>query len=111
MSSSIDQILARIDVVRRDNRGTEILYIVLTTLLFLCGIACFVMAIVSGQFGWAVPPVFTTAFLYWPLNQIKDIRRKNIALACAPMLITQLPPELAAVEIQKLLAVLYGDEK
>ena len=48
--------------------------------------------------------------LYWPLREIKEIRQKNIALATAPMLITQLPTDEAVVEIQKLLKSLYGEE-
>ena len=110
MSSSIEQILARIDGVRRDNQGIERLYVTLTVLLFLCAIGCLVKAMIEGQYLWALPPVFTTGFLYWPLREIKDIRRKNIALACAPILITQLPPEVASVEIQKLLIVLYEEK-
>jgi len=49
--------------------------------------------------------------LYWPLREIKDIRQKNIALATAPMLITQLPKAKAAEEIQKLLQNLYGESR
>lgn len=107
--TTIEQILARIDDVRRDNRGTERLYIILTTVLFLVGIGCLAKALVEGQYVWAIPPVFTTGFLYWPLREIKDIRRKNIALACAPILIMQLPTEIASIEIQKLLIVLYEE--
>ena len=43
------------------------------------------------------------------LKEIKGIRQKNIALATAPMLITQLPKAKAAKEIQKLLQTLYGE--
>ena len=108
-SASIDAILGRIDAVRRDNRGIELLYLVLTVLLFGCGVACFLGAIITGQYVWASPAAVTTGLLYWPLKEIKDIRRKNIALATAPILITQLPPEKAAREIQKLLQVLYEE--
>lgn len=108
-SASIEAILGRIDTVRSDNRGIERLYLGLTVLLFGCGTACFVGALVTGQYLWASPSALTTGLLYWPLREIKDIRRKNIALATAPILITQLPPEKAAREIQKLLQVLYEE--
>jgi len=108
---TIDQILSRIDAVHRQNSRIEILYLVLTTALFLSGIFCMVMAIVSEHYIWASPSVVTTALLHWPLKEIKDIRRKNIALATAPILITQLPPDKAAAEIEKLLEVLYESPK
>ena len=82
-----------------------------TIALFSTGIACFVVALVNGQFAWSTPSAITTGLLYWPLREIKDIREKNIALATAPTLITQLPKAKAAEEIQKLLQTLYGVEK
>lgn len=105
------EILKRIDLVLQENKRIETLFLVLTGVLFGCGIACILTALLKGQFAWATPSMVTTGLLYWPLREIKDIRRKNIALATAPMLITQLPPDLAAKEIQKLLKNLYGDER
>ena len=107
---SPNDILSRIDIVLKENKRIEVLYLVLTGLLFLCGIASCVAAIMSKQYVWVTPSTATTFFLKWPLKEIKDIRRKNIALATAPILITQLPPDLAAKEIQKLLKNLYGEE-
>ncbi len=109
--ANIEEILARIDEVLKQNRRIEWTYIVLTVLLFGTGISCFIMALVTGDFAWSTPSAITTAFLYWPLGEIKDIRLKNIALATAPMLITQLPADQAATEIQRLLQTLYGTER
>jgi hypothetical protein len=109
--TEIELILQRIDKVLKDNRNIELLYIVLTVILFLCGITCFIIAITTGKFVWSTPSVVTTGFLYFPLQEIKDLRKKNIALATAPILITQLPKAKAAEEIQKLLQNLYGDKK
>lgn len=106
----INQILKRIDDVLKSNKRIELLYIVLTTILFGCGIACMIRALVTGEFAWSTPSAVTTGLLYWPLRQIRHIRRENIALATAPILITQLPTDKAAVEIQKLLQTLYGGE-
>jgi hypothetical protein len=108
---SIDEILKRIDDVLVQNKRIEWIYISLTVLLFGAGISCIVVALVSGQFAWSTPSAITTGLLYWPLKEIKSIRQKNIALATAPMLITQLPQDKAAEEIQKLLQTLYSEDK
>jgi hypothetical protein len=109
-ASSIKEILLRIDTIIRQNKRTEILFIILTTILFLSGIACFVMALITKEYAWSSPSVVTTSLLYWPLNKIKEMRQKNIAIAVAPMLITTLPKKIAATEIQNLLKSLYGDK-
>ncbi len=109
--ATIDDILARIDDVLLQNKRIEWTYIVLTVVLFGTGIACFIVALVSGDFAWSTPSVITTALLHFPLKEIKDIRQKNIALATAPMLISQLPKQKAAEEIQKLLQTMYGEKK
>ena len=100
--------MSRIDNVLRDNRRIEWTYIGLTGALFCTGISCFIVALYTGYFAWSTPSAITTALLYWPLREIKQMRNKNIALATAPVLITQLPPDKAAEEIQKLLHNLYG---
>lgn len=102
-----DEILKRIDKVLHENRRLEVVYIVLTSFLFLTGIGCFVAAMAAGDFAWAAPSVITTGLLHFPLKEIRNLRMKNIALATAPVLITQLPPEKAAEEIIKLLNSLY----
>jgi hypothetical protein len=107
--ASTEDIVARIDEVLRQNRRVEWTYIFLTGTLFATGIGCFVVALISGQFVWSTPAAVTTGLLHYPLREIKEIRAKNIALATAPMLITQLPPQQAAIEIQKLLQSLYGN--
>lgn len=109
--ASIDEVLSRIDEVLRENRRIEWIYIGLTVALFCTGIACFVSALVTGQFAWSAPSAVTTLLLQWPIKEIKDLRQKNIALATAPMLITQLPKAKAAEEIQKLLQNIYGEAK
>lgn len=107
--ASVDDVLSRIDIVLRENKRIEWTYILLTVVLFGTGISCFIVALTTGQFAWSTPSAITTGLLYWPLREIKDIRTKNIALATAPMLITQLPKAKAAEEIQKLLQSMYGE--
>jgi hypothetical protein len=106
--SSADETLARIDTVLDVNRRIEWTYIILTVVLFLAGIACIIMALITGKYLWSTPSTVTTGLLYYPLREIKEIRQKNIALATAPILISQLPAEKAAEQIQKLLEQLYG---
>lgn len=105
------EILQRIDSVLKENRKTEWLFITCTVVLFCLGIACIAIAIATRYFVWSTPSVVTTGLLYWPLREIKDIRRKNIALATAPMLIALLPKAKAAEQIQKLLENLYGESQ
>jgi hypothetical protein len=109
--TSTDDILSRIDDVLKENKRIEWTYIFLTVVLFGTGIACFITALTTGEFAWSTPSAVTTGLLYWPLREIKEIRQKNIALATAPVLITQLPKAKAAEEIQKLLQTLYGVNK
>ena len=108
---AIEDILNRIDIVLKENRRVEWTYISLTIVLFGCGISCFIVALITGHFAWSTPSALTTGLLHFPLEQIKDIRKKNIALATAPMLINQLPKAKAAEEIQKLLQTLYGEAR
>lgn len=100
----------RIDEVLVQNRRIEWLYIVLTAVLFFVGIVCIVTALVSGKMAWSIPSTFTTGLLYFPLRSINEIRQKNIALAVAPVLISQLPTEEAAKEIQRMLEHLFGND-
>ena len=102
-----EEILRRIDKVLSENKRLEYIYLTLTSALFLTGIACFITALASGDFVWTTPSAVTTGLLYYPLKEIKDLRKMNIALATAPVLITQLPPDKAAAEIIKLLNNLY----
>lgn len=107
----LEQIIKRIDEVHKQNKTTEILLLVGTSLLFLCGITCFILAIAKQEFVWGTPPVITTGLLYYPIKEIKELRRKNIALATAPALISQLPKAKAAEEIQKLIQNLFGNHE
>ena len=102
-----DEVLKRIDKVLHENRRLENVYIILTVLLFFAGTGCFITAMFRGNFAWATPSVITTGLLHFPLREIRDLRLKNIALATAPVLITQLPSDKAAEEIIKLLNSLY----
>ena len=105
---STEEILKRIDNVLSENRSLQTLFVLLITILFVCGIAAVVMAIIRNQFIWTIPSAFTSLFLKWPIQSIIKLREKNIALATIPILINTLPPEKVVEEIQKLIEHLYG---
>ncbi len=107
----IEQILERVDEVHKQNKTTEVLLLIGTSILFLSGITCFILAIVKQEFAWGSPPIITTGLLYFPLKEIKLLRKKNIALATAPALISLLPKAKAAEEIQKLIQNLFGNDE
>ena len=110
MSPELEATLSRIDEVLRNNRRTEWIYISLSGILFLSGIGCIISAILTGDYIWSTPSAATTLLLKYPLGEVKEIRQKNIALATAPVLISQLPSDKAAEQIQKLLQQLYGEK-
>lgn len=107
-SVNADPVLERIDQVLRDNRRIETLFIGLAVILFLLGIAAVILALVTGKLVLASPSVVTTLLLYWPMKQIRTIRRENIALATAPALISRLPDVEAAAQIQRILENLFS---
>lgn len=102
----VERTLSRIDDVLLQNRREQWIYIVLVILLFGAGIACLAAAIAGGNYGWSIPPMVTTGLLHWPLRAIRDLRRRNIALATAPMLIALLPAEDAVAELKRILHAL-----
>ena len=106
----IERALTRIDEVIAKNRSIELLYITLVTILFCCGIACITVALVTNKLIWTSPSAVTTALLYWPIRQIREYRRSEIALSVAPIIIHMLPKDEAQIQLVKLLENLYGDK-
>jgi len=107
MAISNKELLDRIDEVLHKNNAILWCLILLSGALFICGIAGILVAIFDKQYIWTIPSAAASFFLKWPIQQISAFRDKNIALATAPALIENLPPEKAAEEIQKLLEHLY----
>ena len=92
------------------NNRTEFLLMGGTAILFLLGASGVIVALASGQFIWTIPSAGISAFLYWPYLRIEKLRNRNIALASAAALISQLPPAAAAKEIQKLIEKLFRED-
>ncbi len=114
--NDLENLQQRIDKVLSDNRKAEWLFIILTTILFVLGIACIATSLFTKNFVYSIPSAFTTFFLKYPLKEIKLLRRvlflnvRDKNLAIAPALIKQLPTEKSAKEIQKLLENLHKDD-
>jgi len=53
--ASIEEILSRIDPVIKENKKIEWTYIILTVILFVTGISCFVTALFTCYFAWSTP--------------------------------------------------------
>jgi len=85
------------------NRFIESRIIVLTTVLFLAGVACIVAALVTNQMLLFVPPAFTMIFFFKPLRELRRMKNENILLVTVPSLVEKLPPQDAAAQIRKLL--------
>lgn len=107
----IDQLIDRMETTLDKNKNIERLYLGCIVLLFSCGMAAIVMALIKGQFSWTIPSAFTTLFLKWPLEQLNRIRKENIAMSTIPSAIKALPIETATKELQNLIKQLYGDRK
>lgn len=94
---------ARIDEVLKKNRMHEIAIFIMAAAIFLLGLAALVFGIIKNEALIVAPATLINAALYWPIQQIRKIRKENIALAAIPSLIATLPPEEAARELVKLL--------
>ena len=97
------EINARIDEVLKKNRVHEIAIFIMAAAIFILGLAALVYGIVKNEVLIVAPATLINAALYWPIQQIRRIRKENIMLAAIPSLIATLPPEDAARELVKLL--------
>lgn len=93
----------RIDEVLRKNRIHEISIFIMASAIFILGIISLIYGIIKNETLIVVPATLINAALYWPIHQIKRMRKENITLAAIPSLIATLPPEEAARELVKLL--------
>jgi hypothetical protein len=102
----VAKIEERVDRALQDNRRAETIFIGMTGVIFVAGIASLAVAY------WLKNPyiggggVLLNGFLYGPLNAIRKLRKENIVLQVLPVMIAQLPPKEAVNELQKFLAQL-----
>lgn len=93
----------RIDEVLKKNRVHEIAIFIMAAAIFILGLTALVYGIIKNETLIVAPATLINAALYWPIQQIRKIRKENITLAAIPSLIATLPPEEAARELVKLL--------
>ncbi len=93
----------RIDDVLKKNRVHETTICIMAVAIFVLGLTALIYGIIKNEVLVVAPATLINAALYWPIQQIKKIRKENITLAAIPSLIATLPPEDAARELVKLL--------
>jgi hypothetical protein len=98
---------ARVDKALGDNRRAEWLVIGLAATIFLIGAVVLGMG-ASGNPYAAGAAVVVEMFLYWPVREILRIRRDNLILQTLPVLVSTMPPDLAAQELSLTLRKMWG---
>lgn len=97
------EINSRIDEVLKKNRMHEVAIFLMAAAIFILGLSALVYGVLKNEVLIVAPATLINAALYWPISQIKKMRKENITLAAIPSLISTLPPEEAARELVKLL--------
>jgi hypothetical protein len=98
----------RVDGALRDNRRAEFIVIGMAIGIFLLGAGALIVAY------WLTNPyVGSGAFLfqsllYWPIREILKVRQDNLVLQTLPVLVAELQPKDAAIEIRKLSEFMRG---
>ena len=99
---NLDVINNRVDAALRDNRRAEFIVMGMALFIFLLGAGLLLLAY------WFVNPYaaggtfLLQSFLYWPIREILRLRRDNLVLQTLPVLVAELPPKEAILEIRKL---------
>jgi hypothetical protein len=88
----LEATLQQISQVIAANRRTEIFLLSGIGILFGLGIVSAVLVLIKGQYIWSIPAAGSSIFLKWPIERVFQLRNRNIALAAAPIFISQLSP-------------------
>lgn len=100
----------RVDGALRDNRRAE--HIVIGMALGIFGLGAGILVVAY----WLTNPyvsggtVLFQSLLYWPIREILKLRRDNLILQTLPVLVAELPPKEAAIEIRKLMSYMRGEK-
>lgn len=92
----------RVDGALKDNRRAEHIVIGMAIGIFTLGAGILVVAY------WLTNPyvsggtVLFQSLLYWPIREILKLRQDNLMLQTLPVLVAELPPKEAALEIRKM---------
>jgi len=99
----IEAINRRIDQALSANKRAEGVIVGLAIGIFVLGTAVLVVAYWSANPYIAGGTILLQGFLYWPIREIRQLRRENLALQATPILLQSLPHDRAMREIVKLL--------
>jgi hypothetical protein len=103
------EVYQQVKDVIADNKRTEFFLLGGIGALFTLGIVSALMMIFKGEYLWSIPAAGSSLLLKWPIERVELMRKRNIALAAAPIFIAQLPPAQAAKEIQKVMQELFKE--
>lgn len=99
---NLDAINSRVDAALRTNRRAEFIVIAMALCIFMLGAGTLLVAY------WFTNPYvgggtfLLQSFLYWPIREILKLRKDNLVLQTLPVLVAELPPKEAILEIRKL---------
>ena len=106
MPVDLKSINDRVDGALRQNARAEKVIIGLAVVIFAVGVLSILLAYRHTNPYIASGTALLQGFLYWPIAEIRRLRRENVSLQVAPVLVDSLPPNKAAEEIIKLLEFL-----
>lgn len=99
---NLDAINSRVDSALKDNRRAEWIVIGMALGIFMLGAGVIVVAYWSKNPYVGGGTFLLQSFLYWPIREILKLRKDNMVLQTLPVLVAELPPKEAILEIRKL---------
>jgi hypothetical protein len=99
---NLEAINNRVDAALKANRRAEFIVIVMALCVFFLGAGILFVA-----YWYANPYIgggtfLLQSFLYWPIREILKVRKDNLVLQTLPVLVAELPPKEAILQIRKL---------
>jgi hypothetical protein len=108
---NLDFINKRVDEALAANRRAEGIIIGLSVGIFLLGVAALILAYWYTNPYVATGAILFQGLLYWPIGEIRRLRRENVSLQAVPALVSTFPPDKAVLEIRTLLRFIRGEKQ
>lgn len=99
---NLDVINNRVDAALKDNRRAEWIVTGMAFCIFMLGVGMIAAAYWSKNAYVGGGTFLLQSFIYWPIREILKLRRDNMLLQTLPVLVAELPPKEAILEIRKL---------
>jgi hypothetical protein len=93
----------RVERALRMNARAERIIVGIALAIFIVGILSIILAYRHTNPYIASGTALLQGFLYWPIREIRQLRRENVVLQATPLLVATLAPTAMAREIVKLL--------